>query len=137
MYLLLEIILRPIFHLLNSFSEFQLKLGSYGIGPRAHLFDPDWWLEINKDRDLIFTKKRNNNKKKVYELLKTNPNGVEKEEILKNVKIKYDDLRSIISQLQKDLKYQRIYKQIVVEKGVYKITLFNRKLGYNPLEFLS
>lgn len=137
MYLLLGLIATPIIFVLNSVSTIKLELGRMGIGPKAHLFDPDWWLEINKDRDLTFTKTKNNKKKQVYQLLKSNPDGIEKQEIIKKVKIKYDDLRSIISQLREDLKYQKIYKQIVVEKGVYKIIFFNRKLYSNPLLDLS
>ena len=137
MFNLFELIATPIIFVSNSISAFKCELGRYGIGPKAHLFDPDWWLEINLDRDLIFTKNKNNKKKMVYELLKSNPEGIEKYEITKKVKIKYDDLRSIISQLRDDLEYQRVYKQIIVMNGVYKLVVFNRKLYSNPLLNLS
>jgi hypothetical protein len=127
MWLILEILVTPIFYILNITSEIKYHLGRYGIGPKANIYNPNWWLEINKDRDLIFTKSKNNRKKKVYELLKSNPEGVDKYEIIKKVKIKYDDLRSDISQLRRDLMYQRIYKEIIVEKGKYKIIEYNRK----------
>jgi predicted transcriptional regulator len=137
MYWLFELIATPIFFVQNSFSNIKLQLGIYGIGPKAHLFDPNWWLQENKDRDLSFTKSKNNKKKIVYELLKSNPEGIDKSEILKKVKIKYDDLRSIISQLRDDIENQNIYKQILVEKGIYKIIVFNRKLDSIPLLNLS
>lgn len=131
MYWLFILIATPFIFVQNKFSKFILELGRYGIGPRAHLFDPYWWLEKNKDRDLIFTKAKDNSKKKIYELLKSNPSGIDKKKIIKNVKIKYDDLRSDISQLRDDLEYQKIYKQIIVDKGKYKLIIFNRKFPSN------
>lgn len=130
MYYLLEFILRPICFVLNSISELKDKLYYWGVPSKV---DPLWeWYElrspeekfpksVNQDEDLTFVKVNNNKKKKVYELLKSNTEGLEKTKIQNKVKIKYDDLRSIMSQLRDDLVDQGIDKQIVAEKGVYKL----------------
>lgn len=66
-------------------------------------------------------------KKSIYKLLENNKNEwVDKKEILKKVDIKYDDFRSIISQLRNDIIKQELTNSLKIEnnkKGRYKLTV--------------
>lgn len=133
LYRFIEWLLIPVAFIHTLIEDFKYKFYHWGMSSKP---DPLWEyyelrtpeekypeMFINKKTDLVFVKQKNNKKKKVYELLQSNPDGIEKRKILNKVKIKYDDLRSIISQLRDDLDDRGINRKIVIEEqGIYKLT---------------
>ena len=89
-------------------------------------------LKDSSKSTLQFTKKHDNKKKKVYQILEKHVNNdVDKKYIMRNVPVSYDSFRSIIAQLKDDIVKQGFMDYLKIEAdgtGKYKLVSTNKQL---------